>query len=364
VTVGVALVGCGMISHEYLRNLTRFPDVRVLACTDLDPDRAAQVAGQYGVPASGRPDRALTDPAVEIVVNLTIPTAHVDVALAAIAAGKHVYSEKPLALDPAGGAALLAAAERAGVRVGGAPDTFLGAGLQTVGRLITTGAIGTPQTARTVMQGYGPDSWHPSPEFLFQAGGGPLFDIGPYYLTALTALLGPIVRVGATARTGRAERVIGTGPRAGARFAVEVPTYVSTLLDFDGGAAATSLFSFDAPNDEFVFEVTGSEATLRVPDPNRFDGPAALLRPGETAWTEVPASGPAVGRGVGVLEMARALRTGEPHRASGKRAQHVVEVMTAAIGSATSGRFVDIPSTLDPAPPLPAGWDPYARTLT
>jgi len=363
VTVGVAVIGCGTISHEYLRNLTSFPDLRVLACADLDVARAREVADRYGVPVSGPPELALGVDGVEIVVNLTIPAAHVDVALAAVAAGRHVYNEKPLALDPAGGARLMAAAAQAGVRVGGAPDTFLGAGLQTALRLLAEGAIGQPLTVRTVMQGNGPDRWHSSPEFLFQTGGGPMFDMGPYYLTVLTAAFGPVARVAATARTARAERVIGSGPRAGTRFAVEVPTYVSALLDFAAGPAATTTFSFDAPNADLVFEVAGSESTLRVPNPNYFGGSSALLRAGEREWTEVPAAGITAGRGLGVLEMARAIRAGVPHRASGERALPVVEVMTAAIESAKSGMFVDIVSTVESVDPLPADWDPFTRTL-
>jgi predicted dehydrogenase len=363
VTVGIAVVGCGMISHEYLRNLTSFPDLDVRVCADLDTGRAAAVAAAYGVPASGLPERALADPTVDIVVNLTVPAAHVEVALAAVAAGKHVYNEKPLALDPDAGRHLLEAAAAAGVRVGGAPDTFLGAGLQTACRLIADGAIGTPHTARTVLQGYGPESWHESPEFFFRPGGGPLFDMGPYYLTALTAALGPVVRVAATARTARTERVIGAGPRAGTRFAVEVPTYVSALLEFADGPAANTLFSFDAPNWDFVFEIAGTASTLRVPDPNHFHLAPSIRHAGESEWREVPPTGPTAGRGLGVLEMARAIHAGVGHRASGERALHVVEIMTAAVESAGKQRFVDITSTVGRAAPLPGDWDPFVRTL-
>jgi predicted dehydrogenase len=364
VSVGVALIGCGTISHEYLRNLTTFPDLRVVACADLDPDRAKAVATQHGVPESGAPDLVLGHPDVELVVNLTIPAAHVEVSTAAVAAGKHVYSEKPLALDPAGGARLLAAATAAGVRVGAAPDTFLGAGLQSAYRLIAQGAIGTPQSALTLLQGPGPERWHPSPEFLFQRGAGPLYDLGPYYLTALAAAFGPVSRVAASARQAFAERVIGSGPRAGTRFPVEVPTHVSCLLEFASGPSATSVFSFDSPlSRQGFFEITGTEATLSVPDPNRFDGPLSVRRAGEQDWTAVPTTGPGVGRGMGVLDMARSIRAGVPHRADAATALHVVDVMTALDSSARHGQFTPVNSGFPLPLPLPADWDPHQRTL-
>ncbi len=364
VGVGVAVVGCGTISHPYLKNLTSFPDVRVLACSDLDLDRAKAVADQYDVPFVGDLDAVLALADVEIVVNLTIPRAHVEVATAAVAAGKHVYNEKPVALDPASGARLLADAAAAGVRVGAAPDTFLGAGLQTAYRLIAQGAIGTPLTALTLMQGPGPQSWHPSPEFLFQRGAGPLFDMGPYYLTALAAAFGPVARVVASTRQAVAERVIGAGPRAGSRFAVEVPTHVSALLEFAGGQAATSVFSFDSPlSRQDFFEITGTEATLAVPNPNNFTGESRLRRAGSTEWTSVPASGAAVGRGMGVLDLARAIRAGRPHRATGEGAVHVVDVMTAAIESAGRGAFVPVATGFPVPEPLPEQWDPLALTV-
>ncbi|GAA5195655.1 Gfo/Idh/MocA family oxidoreductase [Rugosimonospora acidiphila] len=363
-TVGIALVGCGTISHEYLRNLTTFPDVRVVACTDLDTERAKAVAAEYHVPEAGEPELALRHPDVELVVNLTIPAAHIDVSTAAVLAGKHVYTEKPLAMDADGGAGLLAAAAKTGVRVGSAPDTFLGAGLQSAYRLIARGDIGTPQSALTLMQSPGPESWHHSPEFLFQPGAGPLFDIGPYYLTALAAAFGGVTRVAATARKAFAERVIGSGPRAGTRFRVEVPTNVSGLLEFSAGQAATTIFSFDSPLSRQGFvEITGTDATLSVPDPNRFDGPLRLRRAREEDWTPVETVGAHVGRGMGVLDLARAIRTGAPHRADAAGALHIVEVMEALTASAETGQFVAVNSDFPTPSPLPEDWDPYQRTL-
>ena len=215
--VGVAVVGCGTISREYLRNLTAFPDLRVLFCADIDLERAAKQAATYGVPESGTPEEALRHPEVEIVVNLTIPSAHAGVSSAALAAGKSVWTEKPLTLDTASGRRLLAEADQAGLLLGCAPDTMLGAGLQTARRLMAQGVIGMPQTALTMMQSPGPELWHPDPEFLFQPGAGPVFDIGPYYLSWLATIFGPAERVAAVSRRSRDTRVIGQGAAGGHR---------------------------------------------------------------------------------------------------------------------------------------------------
>lgn len=361
--VGVALIGAGVISGEYLRNLSSFPDVNVLAVADLDVERAAAVAAQHDIPVSGDVATVLAIPEVELVVNLTIPAAHSAVALAALEAGKHVYGEKPLTLDPASGAKLLAEAAARGLLIGNAPDTFLGAGLQSAVRAVRSGAIGTPVTAATAVQGPGPESWHPSPEFLFQIGAGPLYDLGPYYLTALVSLLGPVSRVAATARQARAQRVIGSGPKAGTAFDVEVPTHVTALIDLETGPSVISTFSFDSPLPRRVIEITGTEGTLSVPDPNNFDGPLRVRGVKDDDWRELPVTGPVAGRGLGVLDMARALRTGAPHRASGAMALHVLETMAAIIDSAENGEFRAIESTAPIPAELPQDWDPFASTL-
>ena len=361
--VGVALVGAGVISAEYLANLTAFPDVRVLAVADLDAERAEAAAERHGVPASGDPATVLAIPEVELVVNLTTPAAHAAVAFAALRAGKHVYGEKPLTLDPAEGRVLLAEAEERGLRIGNAPDTFLGAGLQSARRALQAGVIGAPVAATTVMQNPGPESWHPSPEFLFQLGAGPLYDIGPYYLTALTALLGPVARVAATGRRARSSRVIGSGPKAGTVFGVEVPTHVTALLDLESGPSVASTFGFDSPVRRIMVEITGTEGTLSVPDPNTFAGPLQVRGVKDEDWRDLPVTGTTVGRGLGVLEMARALRAGVPHRASGAVALHVLETMAAIADSAETGEFRTVASTAPVPPELPADWDPHARTL-
>jgi len=357
---GVAVVGCGNISKQYLGNLTTFPDVKVLFCADLDVDRAKAQAETYGVPESGTVQQALEHPGVQLVVNLTIPAAHAEVASAAITAGKHVWNEKPLAPDVAAGRALLDQARAAGLRVGCAPDTVLGAGIQSARRLIASGAIGTPISALTLLQGSGPERWHPDPEFLFAKGAGPLFDLGPYYLSVLATMFGPATRVAAIGGRARDAREIGSGPRAGTEFNVEVPTYMSALAQYAGGQAASLLFSWDSPlNRNGFVEITGTEATLAVPDPNRFDGDLRVRRAGDAEWIEIPSHGAAAGRGSGVVDMVRAIRHGRPHRASGEIAQHVLELMTAIERSAATSAFEPVDSVFDLPDALAEDWDPY-----
>jgi predicted dehydrogenase len=362
--VGVALIGAGVISTQYLTALSGFPDIRVLAVADLDVERARAAAQAYDVPVAGDVASVLAVPEVEIAVNLTIPAAHAEVASAALRAGKHVYGEKPLALAPSDGAKILAEAQSLGLRVGSAPDTFLGAGLQSAARALAAGAIGEPVSASAVTQGPGPERWHPSPEFLYQYGAGPLFDIGPYYLTALVALFGPVSRVAATARQARAHRVIGSGPKAGTEFAVEVPTHVHALLDFAGGPSASATFSFDSAEPRRMIEITGTEGTLSLPDPNTFEGPLRVREFGAEDWRDLPVTGTTAGRGIGVLDMARALRAGTDHRASGELAQHVLELMSSVTDSAEQHAVVDLASTAPDVRRLPEGWDPAAATLS
>ena len=362
--VGVAVVGCGTISDEYLRNLTSFPDLRVLFCADLDLERAKAQAARYGVPGAGGVAQAVEHPDVELVVNLTVPAAHAEVGLAAVAAGQSVWNEKPLALDTVAGRGLLAAAARAGVRVGCAPDTVLGAGLQTARRLIADGAIGEPQSALALMQDPGPQRWHHDPEFLFARGAGPLFDMGPYYLSTLATLFGPADQVAALGRRSQRSRVIGAGPRAGTTFEVEVPTHVAALIGYARGPAATLVLSFDSPLRRHGFvEVTGTEATLSLPDPNRFDGEIRLRRAGRDDWETIAAARSAAGRGLGVLDLARSIRAGTAHRASGELALHVLDTMEAVARSIAAGTFERVTTTFETPDVLPPGWDPCLATI-
>lgn len=362
--IGVGLIGAGTISKQYLENLTSFPDIVVHSIGDVFEPVAEERAKAFGIETWGGVEATLGHPDVEIVINLTIPAAHVEVALAAVAAGKHVWSEKPFSLDRPSGLTLLAAAEKAGVRLGSAPDTFLGAGLQTARRMIERGDIGVPLTALTLMQGPGPESWHPNPAFLFQEGGGPLFDIGPYYLTLLMQTFGSVRRVAALGSKSRDTRVIGSGPKAGEEFDVTVPSHVSVLAEFEEGQSSQSIFSFDSPMSRQGFiEVTGTEGTMSFPDPNNFDGEIRVKHAGDEEWTVSPAIGSTSSRGVGVLEMGRAIRAGRPHRASGELAYHVLDTMVSISESIERHEFVEVASSAQPAPALPEDWDPTAATL-
>ncbi|MEV4072300.1 Gfo/Idh/MocA family protein [Nonomuraea fuscirosea] len=362
--VGVALVGAGVISGQYLRNLNSFPDVRVVAVADLDTDRAATVAREHDVPVSGTLGAVLSLAEVEIVVNLTVPSAHAAVALESLRSGKHVYGEKPLAMNMDEAGKVMAEAADRGLRVGSAPDTFLGAGLQSALHALRSGLIGTPVAVTAATQSMGPESWHPNPEFFYQPGAGPLFDLGPYYLTALVSLLGPVARVAAGTRRARDQRSVGSGPKAGTLFPVDVPTHVNALLDFPGTATAAATFSFDSAVNRRMIEIIGSEGALSLPDPNTFEGPLLVRGPNDADWRELPATGTTAGRGIGVLDLARSIRAGTPHRASGELAHHVLELMSAITESGERSEFRAISSSVTAPEPLPADWDPHAATLT
>jgi len=229
---------------------------------------------------------------------------------------------------------------------------------------VHAGAIGVPQTGLALLQDPGPDRWHPDPEFLFQPGAGPLFDMGPYYLAALATLFGPAEQVAAVGRRGRGQRVIRRGPRAGTTFGVNVPTHISALVSYAQGPAATVVLSFDSPLRRHGFlEITGTEATLALPDPNRFDGETRIRPAGSDGWTSIPAAGATAGRGLGVLDLARAVRAGVPHRAPGELALHVLETMEAITRSARAGAFEPVRTTFTIPDLLAADWDPQASTM-
>jgi predicted dehydrogenase len=360
-----------MISDFYLENLTRFPDIRVLRTADIDAARAQASAEKWGVPSTGTTDELLADPDVEIVLNLTIPAAHAPVSTAALEAGKHVWSEKPIAVDRESAQALVDLAAERGLLLGVAPDTLLGRGWQTAMRAIRSGAIGTPLTAVTSFQWQGPDWFHANPEFLFTQGGGPIFDMGPYYVSALVHLLGPIAKVAATGRTGQPKRQIRLGARKGTEFLVDVFTHVSFLTEFEQGGAAQSLLSFDtALFRHGVFEINGTEGTMFLPDPNRFDGEIRVARPLEKferpieqQWETIGSTGAEAGRGLGVLDMARHIRSGGSNIATGDLGLHVLDTLITVEESAMRGEFLSVQSSVEPVPSLPEAFDPFEATL-
>ena len=353
----VGIIGCGNISGIYLANCRKLPGLELVACADLDIGRARAKAAEHGIRAE-TVDELLADPGIDLVINLTIPAVHAEVNQAVLAAGKHVYAGKPLATRRADGAATLALARERGLRIGSAPDTFLGGGLQTCRKLIDDGAIGEPVAAVAFMTGHGPEGWHPDPAFFYKPGAGPMFDMGPYYLTALTSLLGPIVRVTGSTRSSFPERTIGSGPKQGQKIVVETPTHIAGVLDFAGGAVATIITSFDvwAANLPRI-EIYGSEGSLSVPDPNTFGGPVRLLTAKEGKWREVPLTHgyAANSRGVGVADLACALLSGRPHRANGQLAYHVLDVMHAINDASKAGKHLKLSSACAVPAPLPTG---------
>ncbi len=357
--VNIGIVGCGNISTIYLKNCTRFPSLRVLACADLVLERAQAQAAAFGVPKACSVDELMADPAIDLVLNLTIPAVHGEIGLAALQAGKHVYNEKPLAIERESARKMLELAEARGLRVGCAPDTFMGGGLQTCRKLIDQGLIGRPVAAQAFMQSRGPESWHPSPDFFYQPGAGPMFDMGPYYLTTLTMLLGPVRRVTGSAQISHPQRVIGSQPLQGTIITVNTPTHIAGVLDFESGAVGTIVTSFDVhPGKIKGIEVFGTEGTMILPDPNTFGGPVIVYRPGELDWQEQPIEHNHIenSRGIGVADMADAIRNDQPHRASGELAFHVLDIMHAIHDASREGRHIELQSTMERPAAMPTSW--------
>ncbi len=355
---GVGIIGCGNISNVYAQKLSALPFIDLVACADLLPENAKRLAESHGISRTLDPNALIADDDIEVVVNLTIPAAHQSVSLQAVNAGKSVFSEKPLALDVADGIALGDAARKAGVRVGCAPDTFLGAGLQTCRKLIDDGAIGEPVAAQGFMLSPGPEAWHPGPSIFYQRGAGPLFDMGPYYLTALVHLLGPVSRVSGSARITHAQRVIGSEPLRGQKIDVEVPTHVSAILDFASGPVATLTTSFDVQSSRLRnLEIHGTEGTLSVPDPNTFGGPVTVRKRGEREWIEVPLShgNAEQSRGIGLADMVRGMQANRPHRASLELSTHVLDLMETIVRSSDEGRHLAPRTTCERPEPLAPG---------
>jgi len=354
----IGIVGCGNISGIYLQAGDTFEILEIVACADLVVERAKEQAAKYGVPKACTTEELLADPEIEIVVNLTNPDAHAEIGMRAVEAGKSVHNEKPLTLTREQGRRLLDAASARGLRVGGAPDTFLGGGLQTCRKLIDDGEIGDPIGATAFMLCHGHESWHPNPDYYYQPGAGPMFDMGPYYLTALATLMGPVRRVTGSARITFPERIITSQPLDGTKIEVNTPTHVASVLEFASGAIGTIVTSFDVWAHELpCIEIYGTQGSLSVPDPNTFGGPVRIRRAGAAEWSDVPLTHGYTenSRGIGVADMAYALHSGRPHRASGELAYHVLDIMHASLESAHEGRRIELASTCSRPDPLPLG---------
>jgi len=349
------IIGCGNIMKAYGKGGQHYGELDYAACADLDVARAKAVAEEWGIPRGCSVDELLADDAIELVINLTIPGVHAEIDRQIIAAGKHAYSEKPLALardeiDP-----VLAQARAAGLRVGCAPDTFLGGGLQTCRKLIDDGAIGRPIGAVAHLAGHGHESWHPSPQFYYQPGGGPLFDMGPYYLTALVNCLGPVARVSGAVSRGFDEREITSEPLTGTRIPVEVDTHIQSTLSFADGAIGNLVMSFDVWKHNLPrLEIYGSEGSLALPDPNGFGGPVRLFRAGDDDWQEIPLSHDTGMRGLGAADMCNAIAENRPHRASGELAYHVLDIMQSIVAAGHEQRVIELESSCQRPEPLPA----------
>jgi predicted dehydrogenase len=368
----VGIIGCGNISDIYVRDAKLFRDIEIVACSDINPAAAERLANKYSLRETNVRTLLAADD-IEIILNLTLPATHAEVSRAAIAAGKHVYSEKPLATSLQGGLALIGEAEAKGLRVGCAPDTILGAGLQTAKALIEEGRVGPIVTGLAAVMTKGMEHWHPNPAVFYQKGAGPVLDLGPYYVSALTALLGPVSEVRAVGRISPVERRFGEGPKKGETFSVGTFTTLNAILTFSCGAIVSFLASWDVwRHGVRPIELHGTLASIRVPDPDTFGGdvetsannrlfnihdPNSVASASNQAdWLihktdEMPFGGinyplgnPVVAnyRSLGLAEMANAIVAGRPHRCSGRFALHALAVMLGIIESAESGRTLTI----------------------
>ncbi len=362
----VGVVGCGNISDAYLRHARLFADIDIVACADLKAEAAERQAERYQIKALPVADLLASD--IDIVLNLTVPAAHAEVALQAIAAGKHVYGEKPLATTLADGVKILAAAKAKGLRVGSAPDTVLGAGYQESRALLDAGAIGRPLIGVAACLSHGMEHWHPNPDFFFKAGGGPVLDMGPYYIAALITLLGPVAEAQAVGQIGFAERIVTTEGSAmkGKPIKVETLTSVQALLSFASGAQVTFLMSWDVWRHGLApIELHGEKGSMRLPDPNTFAGEIWVAE-GRTDWrlyatdrrvfgkANEPPEGPdhANYRALGLAEMARAISEKRPHRASGELGLHTLAIMEGILRAATERKTIAIGSPCERPAPL------------
>lgn len=358
--INVGIIGCGNIFPAYANGCALFRKLNLKACADLNPDAAGARASEFQI-AALTIDELLADPGIDLVINLTIPAVHAKVSRDVLNAGKHVYSEKPLSIDLQEGQDLIALAASKNLLIGCAPDTFLGAGLQTSRKLIDDGWIGKPVGGTAFMLASGPESWHPNPAFFYQRGAGPMLDMGPYYVTALVHLLGPVNAVSAMTSKARTERLATCKEHFGRMLPVEVPTHYSGSLLFESGAIVNMAISFDvAAHKHNPIEIYGTQGSLSVPDPNTFGGPVSLHRAGQSGWSEIPF---AFGyhensRSIGAADMAHAIGSGRPHRCDGRLALHALEVMTAFEESFEKRAWVEIKNSCVQPQAFPLGLPP------
>lgn len=358
--VNVGVIGCGAISAAYFSMAAKLPILNLVACSDLDLDKARARAEEFGIPRVCSVDKLLADDDVEVVLNLTVPKAHAPVALQALEAGKHTFAEKPLGISREEGETVLRAAAERGLRVGCAPDTFLGAGVQTARKLIDEGAIGVPIGFSAFMMCHGHESWHPNPEFYYEVGGGPMFDMGPYYLTSLLNYLGAVKRLSGAASIAVPERVITSQPKYGKRIAVETPDHIVGTMEFAGGAVGIIVTTFAVwhPTEGGACPITvyGTEGSLRCPNPNSFDGELQIRGRDDGEWRPVPHQFiTGYGRAIGLADMAHAIRTGRPHRCSAEQSFAVLDLMQGFLDSSASGRFYEPVGGYERPAPMPTG---------
>jgi predicted dehydrogenase len=367
--IKVGVIGCGNISGIYFKNMKKSEILDVMACADIVESSAISKAKEYNIPKVCSVKELLSDKEIKIVVNLTPPNAHAEVALASLEAGKSVYNEKPLAVRLEDAQKMIKLAKSKKVLLGCAPDTFFGGGQQTCRKIIDDGIIGEPVAATAFMLCHGHESWHPNPEFYYQIGGGPMFDMGPYYITALINLIGPIRRVTSSARITFPERLITSLPKRGTIIKVKTPTHIAGVFDFENGAIGTIITSFDVWATGLPrIEVYGTKGSLSVPDPNCFGGPVKVKLPQKdwvalgkglkckiSEWYDVPLTHGYTdnSRGIGVADMAYSLLSGKPHRASGELAYHVLEIMHAFLDASKRGKHIILKSTCERPSPLP-----------
>jgi predicted dehydrogenase len=360
--LGVGFIGTGNISSAYLRaitgheNMAGFPVLDIKGLADMRPEASQARAAEFGL-ASMSIDEMLASSEIQLIVNLTIPRAHVDVGLRALAAGKHVYSEKPLGINYAEGRKLLDAANKAGLRIGSAPDTFLGGSHQQARAVVDSGVLGQMVGGSGFFMCPGHEAWHPDPAFYYDIGGGPVLDMGPYYITDLVNLLGPVARVSAMASRLRDQRPVLSEPKQGQIMDVKIDTHATASLGFANGAIVQVGLSFDVAAHKHVpLELYGTEASLIVPDPNFFGGDVEIRKRGrDEAWTKVEVTQPYADgnyRSLGVADMAQGILDNRPHRANGDLALHVLEVMEAFATASAEGRTVDIKTPVARPEPL------------